>query len=95
MCSLGESLYTHSNPSKTIFAHAEALLEDMNIFEYLLKSKKYTDNLKAIVVEEACLVRLLNGEWDIFDCFSIFFPSLKMLWLYTCMDNIYSVLRPV
>jgi hypothetical protein len=42
--------------SKIIFAHAEALLEDMKVFEYLLKSKKYTDNLKAIVVDEAHLV---------------------------------------
>jgi hypothetical protein len=24
-------------------------------------------------------ILLLNGEWDIFGCFSIFFPSLKML----------------
>ena len=45
--------------SKIIFALAEALLEDMKVFEYLLKSKKYTDNLKAIVVEEAYLV----SEW--------------------------------
>jgi hypothetical protein len=52
-------LYTNSNPSKAIFAHAEASLEDMKIFEYLVKSKKYTDNLKAIVVEEAHLVT----EW--------------------------------
>ena len=36
--------------SKIIFAHAEALLED----------KKYTDNLKAIVVDEAHLV---NTQW--------------------------------
>jgi hypothetical protein len=26
-------------------------------------------------------ILLLNGEWDIFGCFSIFCPSLKMLWL--------------
>ena len=42
LCSLGESyLYTDSNQ-----------LEDMKVFEYLLYSKKYTDNLKAIVVDE-------------------------------------------
>ena len=35
-------------------------LEDMKVFEYLLKSKKYTDNLKAIVVDEAHLV---NTQW--------------------------------
>jgi BioD-like phosphotransacetylase family protein len=49
MCSLDESLYTDTGP-KIIFAHAEALLED----------KKYTDNLKAIVVDEAHLV---NTQW--------------------------------
>jgi hypothetical protein len=41
-------------------------------------------------------ILLLNGEWNIFGCFSIFFPSLKMLWygyLQDCThtDNIYSV----
>jgi hypothetical protein len=42
LCSLGESLtYTDSNQ-----------LEDMKVFEYFLLSKKYTENLKAIVVDE-------------------------------------------
>ena len=44
-------------------------------------------------------ILLLNGEWDIFGCFSIFFPSLKMLWLsarlYTYRQHIFCLIRPV
>jgi hypothetical protein len=50
--------------SKIIFAHAEALLEDKKVFEYLLKSKKYTANLNCCGRSSSCLI--LNGEWDIF-----------------------------
>ena len=54
-----EPLYMDNNSSKIIFAHAEALLEDKKVFQHLLKSKKYKDNLKAIVIDEAHLVT----EW--------------------------------
>lgn len=42
--------------SKIIFAHPEALLENKKVFERILKSKKYKENLKSIVVDEAHLV---------------------------------------
>ena len=58
MCSAQGSLFTN-NSSKIIFAHPEALLEDKNVFERLLKSVKYRENLKAIVVDEAHLIT----EW--------------------------------
>ena len=45
MYSLREPLYMDNDSSKIIFAHAEALLEDKKVFQYLLKSKKYKDNL--------------------------------------------------
>ena len=34
-----------NDSSKIIFAHGEALLKDKKVFQYLLKSKKYKDNL--------------------------------------------------
>jgi superfamily II DNA helicase RecQ len=46
-------------PSQIIFAHPEALLENRNIFQNILKSKAYQDSVKAIVVDEAHLVE----EW--------------------------------
>ena len=45
MYSLRELLYMDNDSSKIIFAHAEALLKDKKVFQYLLKSKKYKDNL--------------------------------------------------
>ena len=42
---LREPVYMDNDSSKIIFAHAEALLEDKKVFQYLLKSKKYKDNL--------------------------------------------------
>ena len=45
MHSLREPLYMNNDSSKIIFAHAEALLKDKKVFQYLLKSKKYKDNL--------------------------------------------------
>ena len=56
-CSSGDSFF--NTDSKIIFAHPEALLEDKNVFDLLLKSKKFKENLKAIVVDEAHLV----SEW--------------------------------
>ena len=41
MYSLREPLYMDNDSSKIIFAHAEALLEDKKVFQYILKSKKY------------------------------------------------------
>ena len=37
----------NSNPSKFIFAHPEALLEDKKVFQFLSKSKTYKNNLKS------------------------------------------------
>ena len=49
------SLYDQlTQPSKIIFAHPEALLEDKIVFQTILKSKEY--HLKAIGVDEAHLV---------------------------------------
>ena len=45
-------------PSKIIFAHPEALLEDKKVFQNV-KSKAYQDSVKAIVIDEAHLVE----EW--------------------------------
>ena len=44
MYSLREPLNMNNDSSKIIFAHAEALLKDKKVFQYL-KSKKYKDNL--------------------------------------------------
>ena len=52
----------NSNPSKLIFAHPEALLEDKKVFKFLSKSKTYKKNLRAIVVDEAHLVT----EWLVY-----------------------------
>ena len=52
----------NSNPSKLIFAHPEALLEDKKVFQFLSKSKTYKNNLRAIVVDEAHLVT----EWLVY-----------------------------
>ena len=43
--SLREPLCMENDSSKIIFAHAEALLKDKRVFQYLLKSRKYKDNL--------------------------------------------------
>ena len=40
-------------PSKIIFAHYEALLEDKKVFQDALKCKAYQDSVKAIVIDEA------------------------------------------
>ena len=51
------SLYDQlTQPSKIIFAHPEALLEDKIVFQTILKSKEFQYHLKAIVVDEAHLV---------------------------------------
>ena len=55
--SSGDSFF--NTDSKIIFAHPEALLEDKNVFDLLLKSKKFKENLKSIVVDETHLV----SEW--------------------------------
>ena len=48
-----EPLCMDNDSSKIIFAHAEAILEDKKVFQYLLKSKKYKDNLCVWGVEGA------------------------------------------
>ena len=42
-----------------IYAHPEALLEDKRMFERIMKSRMWKENLKVIVVDEAHLV----DEW--------------------------------
>lgn len=42
--------------SRIIFAHPEALLEDKKVFQHVLKSPKWQEQLKAIVVDEAHLI---------------------------------------
>ena len=83
--------------SKILFAHAEALLVDMKVFEYLLRSKKYTDNLKRLLWTK--LILLLNGVWDIwFSQYSSFIKNESCGYLQdSCIHtgNTYSVLRPV
>ena len=45
--------------TKIIYAHPEALLEDKRMFERIMKSRMWKENLKVIVVDEAHLV----DEW--------------------------------
>jgi superfamily II DNA helicase RecQ len=53
-CHSEELIY--NSTSRIIFAHPEALLEDKKVFERILKSPAWKENLKAIVVDEAHLI---------------------------------------